>query len=109
MPIWTTLPVAEQPSIRLLKWRIFQTETGELHFVGYHPEGYEGRVSPAIQNFDPVTQRGVTLSGRIYELVEYPGYDEDGLYVWEMWCRANGVKRVMDVTEEVAAGLQAFH
>jgi hypothetical protein len=65
MPIWTTRPVDAQPSLTLVRWRIFQSERNELHFVGYCPENYEGRVSSAIQNFDPVTQRGVTQSGRI--------------------------------------------
>lgn len=107
MPIWTTLPVCTPPHVILENWRIFQTVRGELHFVGYYPEGYESRVSPAIQNFDPVTRRGVTLSGHVFELSGYSSYHEDVLRLWETWTRANGVTRCTDVTDEVAAVLAA--
>lgn len=105
MTIWTTQPVDAQPSLTLVRWRIFKSDTNELHFVGYCPENYEGRVSSAIQNFDPVTQRGVTQSGRIYELAGPPGFDEDALYVWQRWLRVNNVPSCTDVTNDVATEL----
>lgn len=108
MPIWTTRPVDVQPNITLVRWRIFQSERKELHFVGYCPKNYEGRVSSAVQNFDPVTQRGVTQSGRIYELAGPPGFDQDAMYVWALWLEVNKVPSCTDVTEEVAAELQAL-
>lgn len=109
MPIWTTRPVDAQPSLTLVRWRIFQSDRHELHFVGYCAENYEGRVSSAIQNFDPVTQRGVTQSGRVYELFGPSGFDEDAQYVWQLWLRVHNVSSCTDVTDEVAAELQALH
>ncbi len=65
MRIWKVLEVTEQPSITLVRWRILETDRGERHFMGYCKENREGRVSSAIQGYDPNTRRGVTLSGRV--------------------------------------------
>lgn len=108
MPIWITHPVDVQPNITLVRWRIFQRENGRSHFVGYHPAGHEGRVSSAIQQFDPVTRRGVTQSGRVYELSGCPGFDSDAMYIWELWSRANGWESCTDVTSDVATELMAL-
>lgn len=108
MAIWTTRPVDTQPSLTLVRWRIFQRENGRLHFVGYCPENYEGRVSSAIQQFDPVTRRGVTQSGRVYELSGGSGFDEDAMYIWELWSRANGWESCRDITDDVATELMAL-
>ncbi len=103
MPIWKVLAVTEQPSITLVRWRIFETNREEHHFVGYCDENLEGRISSAIQGFDPSTGRGVTASSRVYQLEEPAGYDEDALYTWELWSGINQVQSVQDVTEEVVA------
>lgn len=103
MPIWITPSVDLQPSVTLVRWRIFRTETGESHFVGYCLENYEGRVSSAIQQFDPVSLRGVTESGRVYELSGPPGFDEDAMYVWGVWQRVIHVLSSADVTDELLA------
>lgn len=103
MPIWQTKPVTEQPSITLERWRIIETERNERHFVGFNPDDREGRVSSAIQSFDPVTRRGVTRTGRVYALAGTPGYDSDAAYVLGYWVQINRVTAVRDVTAEVAA------
>jgi hypothetical protein len=108
MSTWLTQPVTDQPNITLVRWRIFQTEREELHFVGFYSHGYEGRVSSAIQSFDALTRRGVTKSGRVYELSGPPGFDQDALYVWEAWMRAYRVPSYTDVTDDVVVGLQSI-
>lgn len=107
MPIWLTPLVELAPGIHLVRWRIFQRENGKSHFVGYYPAGYEGRVSSAIESFDPLTRRGVTESGRVYQLVGGPGFDTEAMYVWELWSKARGWENCADVTDDVLAGLQA--
>jgi hypothetical protein len=103
MPIWQTKPVTEQPSITLEHWRIIETERNERHFVGYSPADREGRVSSAIQSFDPVTRRGVTRTGRVYALAGSPGIDSDAQYVLGCWVQINRVTALRDVTADVTA------
>lgn len=106
MSIWNVLPVAEQPGVTLVRWRILATERGKRYFVGHCRENHEGRVSSAIQSIDPTTRRGVTQSGRVYELVGPPGLDLDALYVWEIWAAAKDFGSYLDVTDEIAAAFQ---
>lgn len=105
MSIWKTKPVDDQPSLTLVRWRIFRSDRDENHFVGYCEENLEGRVSSAIQQFDPLTMRGVTQSGRVYELSGAPGFDSDALYVWDTWLRINRVPFCTDITDEVLSEL----
>jgi len=104
--IWKTEPVTSQPRLRFSKWRIMQTECGEIHFVGYAVANHEGRVSTAIESLDLAARTGVTRSGRLYELIGEPGHDPDGDYIWAMWARANGVICAKDVTAELLSGEQ---
>jgi hypothetical protein len=102
--IWKTEPVGSQPRIRLSNCRIMRTERGEIHFIGYAVDDYEGRVSTAIQSLDLAARTGVTSSGRLYELIGKPGCDPDADYTWGMWARVNGVKCAEDVTAELLSG-----
>jgi len=99
--IWKTSPVSETPELELSSWRVMQTETGERHFVGYNLTEGEGRVSSAIQTFDKDTMRGVTRTGRVYQLVGSPGFNSDAMYVWGRWKRINEVTEELDVSEEL--------
>lgn len=98
--IWETLPVAEQPSITLIRWSVREIHSGERHFVGYNPANHEGRVSTAILSFDPRTGHGVTCSGRIYHLVGPSGRDRDGEWVWTHWVHAQKCSTWSDVSPE---------
>ena len=98
MPIWKTLPVNQEPELSLIIWRIMQTEQGERHFVGIRDDDSTGRVSSAIVEFDAHTRRGVTRSGRVYQLCGKPGFSADAQYVWSRWCLANSVFKSTDVT-----------
>lgn len=102
--IWSTPPVSEQPKVTLARWRVVEVYTKkaqvERHFIGYNVEDQEGRVSSAIQNFDPKVAQGTTRSGRVYELIGEPGRDPDGEYVWENWARIKQFTDEKDVTTE---------
>jgi hypothetical protein len=71
------------------------------HFVGYNLTEREGRTSSSIVEFDPMTKRGVTESGRVYELVGSAGHNSDGIYTFNRWCEINGITEIVDVTEEL--------
>ncbi|MHA6643699.1 hypothetical protein [Mesorhizobium sp. A623] len=61
-------PVDEEPHVTLTDWIIIRAhDTGDMHFVGCTPED-KGRVTTAIQDFDPNTMSGRTASGRFYKL-----------------------------------------
>ncbi len=55
MSIWAATPIDETPELELDRWRVFESSAGERHFVGYNLTENEGRVSSAIQSFDPHT------------------------------------------------------
>jgi hypothetical protein len=104
MPIWATAPVIDSPTLVLIIYRILETDKGDRHFVGYNLSDREGRVSTPIDNFDLATLTGRTRSGRTYQLRDRPGVDADAMYVWQDWCRVNGVQSWVDVTSKVLAG-----
>ncbi|AQV95660.1 hypothetical protein BJN34_17405 [Cupriavidus necator] len=101
MTVWRTRSVAEVPAVLLVNWAIFRINNGELHFVGVRPDKGTGRVSSAIAQLDVVQRIGVTRSGRVYALEGRPGLEVDARYVWDTWCRLNGVTVTTDVTREL--------
>lgn len=90
--VWETAPVEDEPEVRLARWQVYAVGEGR-HFVGYNLSWQEGRVSTAIQTFDPATRRGTTASGRVYELVGPPGPDSDGEWVFSLWLKGQGLSR----------------
>ena len=100
MPIWRTIPVTDQPELELVRWRIIELPDQSRHFSGYCTQNAEGRMSSRILEFDPDSLKGVTQSGRIYQLVGDPGFDPDAQYVLSVWCHTFGVSDVKDVTDE---------
>jgi len=99
-PIWSVATVDEQPDITLQCWRVYETERGEHHFVGYCIENESGRVSSAIVSFDAKSGAGITRSGRRYVLSGEPSFDGDAEHVWSFWCLRNGVTETKDVSGE---------
>jgi len=101
--IWKPADVTQEPNTKLTQWRIYRAKadfhgTGDtIHFVGY--AGYEGRVSSAIQTFDAKSLKGVSGSGRIYQLTGDSGFNGDAMYVWGRWVTMNGNPEVEDITE----------
>jgi hypothetical protein len=104
MSIWLTRPVDQEPSITLRSWKIIETieDKPSRHFVGYNNAGREGRVSSPIVTFDPGTMRGVTHTGRVYELKGPPGLNMDAEYVLDRW-KAGYKVDVKDITDAVVS------
>ena len=104
--VWKPADVTAEPNTILTQWRIYRVKAdfhgngNTIHFVGY--AGYEGRVCSAIQTFDAKSRKGVTQSGRIYELAGNSGFNGDAMYVWDRWVRMNGNPEIEDITETYA-------
>jgi hypothetical protein len=105
MSLWKVAPVARQPALTLVRWRVLETETGNRHLTGWCVENQEGRVSSLVRTFDPATALAVTRSGRVYRLEGLPGDDRDASYVWLQWAITNKVAEVYDRTDDVYAEL----
>lgn len=91
MPVWKTDPVHIRSEIMLSRWRIIGLPDGARHLVGYNRSDAEGRVSSALDTFDPDRLIGRTRSGRIYQLVGEPSWDADAAYVLDRWSAINKV------------------
>lgn len=105
--IWKPATVAQSPEVKLADWSIRELPNGNRHFVGYNVGHYEGRVSSRIEAFDAETKRGITQSGRVYELLGEPGYNGDAEYVWGYWASVNNAQHAIDVTDKVLAEINA--
>lgn len=87
--VWKPASVKDEPHTRLTSWKVMLVGEKYVHFVGY--TGHEGRVCSAVQTYDNKTKRGITRSGRIYELVGPSGHNSDAQYVWAHWLEINGL------------------
>jgi hypothetical protein len=101
MAIWKTIPVREQPSLTLSNWGVMQMPEGGRHFVGWCIENLEGRVSSTIREFDPKNLKGVTSTGRVYQLQGAPGLNDDAEYVRNQWLSLYRNPHWSDVTGEI--------
>ena len=90
--IWETQPVEDEPEIILDQWQIFELH-GMRHFTGYSHAGREGRVSSPIMTFDEVEKKGITRSGRVYQLAGPAGFNSDADYVLSNWLHKYGFSR----------------
>lgn len=105
--IWRPDSVTDEPEVKLTQWRVYLVKanidsTGDtIHFVGSVGYRYsEGRVCSPVQTYDPTTKKGITRSGRIYELVGQSGHNRDALYVWNHWLnRFNPIPEIVDLTD----------
>lgn len=102
--IWRPCSVEQEPETILTQWRVFEV-AGDfdsvpttIHFVGY--AGYEGRVCSPVQTYDPTTRRGITRSGRVYELSGPSGWNSDADYVFRRWLLRNGSPKAVEVTDK---------
>lgn len=89
--------------VQIRSWSVREVDAFDVksrHLCGVVDS--DGRVCSPIQEFDPETMEATTRSGKIYEIVGWPGTDPDAEYVWSMWCRMNGIesKDFVDVTAE---------
>lgn len=103
MPVWNVAGISAEPKMSLSDWQIFETQHGSRHFVGCDMRDGTGRVSTAIQEFDLPVLRGITSSGRVYQLVGPRRCSDNGRYIWEHWCRVNNIASYTEVTTEFLA------
>ena len=101
--IWRPVDVSQEPETKLTRWRVYNVMLpGGLeytaHFVG-NADG-EGRVSSPILEYDAKTKRGVSRSGRVYELAGDSGNCRDAAYVFQHWCVIENDPPKQDVTGE---------
>lgn len=104
--IWPIATVSDCPEITLRQWQIFEVKFPQKtnktrHFVGYSVHDRAGQVSSAIQKFDPITMRGVTESGRVYQLLGLPGWNADAEHTWRRWKSVCGIASEVDVTGNI--------
>ena len=107
--IWQPADIEDQPEVTLRYWKVIEVEGKDpeyfgRHFVGWNVEDQEGRVSSKIVAFDAKTMRGVTDSGRVYQLEGKPGSHPDAEYVLRAWLRGQGVAKHAVVELERARG-----
>jgi len=100
--IWASRSVSEEPNYNLRRWRILQIN-GNRHFIGWNSTLDCGQVSSPVKMFDRELRRGVTRSGRVYQLDGLPGDDPDGDYVLGRWLDQQGLTRAdaIDATATV--------
>ncbi|MFM0561692.1 hypothetical protein [Paraburkholderia sediminicola] len=108
MGIWTSPPVELQPIVFLSRWQVMETDEGSRYFIGRNMERGSGRASTRIVKFDPTTRRGVTGSGRIYELVGESGVDTAANYLWAVTCAQAGTSST-DVSSDYDQPAIVFH
>jgi len=97
--IWGSASVDAEPEKWIDSWQVFKVtkcvanqDVYGFHFFGRNTKEHAGAVSSKIVSFDPVSMRGVTNSGRIYQLMGSPGHDGDADYVLAGWKRINHVE-----------------
>lgn len=108
--LWSISSVTDEPETVLSGWHVFEVKLpGKTertrHFAGCVDYYREGRASSAIQVFDPATMRGVTESGRTYQLTRSRGFTADGRYTWQQWCRICSATDIVDVSDEIEAAV----
>ena len=86
---WNTAPVEDEPEVSLVRWQVFEID-GKRRFLGYNERNYEGRVSSTIITFDEKSKKGITKSGRVYQLIGDAGWDPDADWVLGRWLPING-------------------
>ena len=104
---WSIGSVKSEPSVELMDWSVFEVLLPAIgirtrHFAGTNVFSGHGRVCSPIKSFDGTSRRGITSSGRVYELVgSLTGLCSNGSYVWNMWIQINDAKDIVDVTADI--------
>ena len=101
--------VEKEPRVDIVNWQIHQVtffnEDKSEHLMGFVPKK-KGRVTSAIQVFEPETRRITTFSGRVYTLIGPPGHCKDAAYVWHLWIKINSVVQDENVTDKYASQIK---
>ena len=105
--VWVPASVSQEPSITLVRWQIIRVRANDIdtfHFVGDRKGSTHARVSSTMTAFDKSTRRGITHTGRVYELHGDPDWlSDDAMYVLLRWLALQGLtfNAVEDATIEV--------
>lgn len=104
--VWSPEPVESRPEVHLSDWMVFEVKMPRKsertrHFVGWSMYDRSGMVSSQIVTFDPTSKKGVTGSGRVYELRGPSGWTSDSELTWRGWMRINEVDEYVDVTGDM--------
>lgn len=86
MNIWSMPSVTREPTIRLLRWRIYRFTLDDRHWdvlSGWDRQNCCGRCSTPVVEFSPAERVVRTRSGRLYLLDGASGFDDDARYVFE--------------------------
>lgn len=98
-----TAPEAK-PEIFLTRWRLIETERGDVHLLGHHAKEGGARVTAPVVSLDLDTRRAVTLRGRPYLLKGDSEFDLTAAYLLESWREVMKVSSCEDVTDQIVAG-----
>lgn len=97
--LWSSSPVSEQPTCRLSQWAIIRRPDGAYVAAGHNLDQGWGRVSSRVVKVDRENMTLTTKSGRAYQLVGEPGWDGDGMYVYESMYGHDYTDATMDFLE----------
>lgn len=100
--------VIDDPCISLTAWTIVEADRGEYHLVGDNVATGLGRVSSAIERYDPLLMQFVTSSGRAYLVTNKGPVSSDAWYAWEAWASFNGVQSWREVIDDYDTVVQAL-
>ena len=110
MPLWTFGTVEFELQVLLTDWRVLEAtyvdaaEPCTRHLAGSDARDGTGRVSSPIASLDVRKLRGITKSGRGYELVGRSGDHGHAGCVWQAYCDINGIGSSTDVSHELLGG-----
>ena len=105
--VWELTSVTDEPTRTLEAWNVMEIpfdgpdKPWTRHFVGFKREGCVGQVSTPVEKFDPVTGRGLTRSGRVYELRGNAGFNSDAFATWAAFKHVNQIHDERDISQEV--------
>lgn len=104
--VWQAAPVSEKPFVVLVDWHVFEVQLPgraerTRHFAGTKALDGHGKASTAIIAFDPVAGRGVTESGRVYQLEGSAGVEVNVACAWDAFVRVNRAADIVDVSVEI--------
>lgn len=103
---WELDSITAPPTRTLERWRVMEIpfdgpgKAWTCHFVGFKLEGCVGQVSTPVHKFDPITRRGLTRSGRIYELRGDSGFNGDASAIWAGFKHANQIEDERDISQD---------
>lgn len=105
MIICDVVPVSIAPEVTLQNWRIFDIGTEKFIFFGRDISSGRWRASTPITTLDLEKMIGVTQSGRVYQLSDSRGFNDDAAqYAFDFFCLSAGISCARDVTGEFESG-----